>query len=311
MKKPIIGITLGEPAGIGPEVVAKALKKPAIRGLADFVVIGDGAVYQRYSSRASSCCNFLDLKKISKKDFHLGRPNSQSAAASIAYLNAAVDLLKQKKIQALVTAPVCKEAITALGRPFPGHTEFLAQAFRIKNFEMMFVSKTLRTVIVTRHLAIKDVPKALNKNKILRTLLLTNAALTKHFGIKRPRLAVTGLNPHAGEGGTIGKEELTTVIPAIKEAREKGLNVIGPAAADTLFTPLTGQDYDCVVAMYHDQGLIPIKTLDFRNVVNLTIGLPFVRTSPAHGTAFNIAGQNKADPSSMIAAIRLAATLKP
>jgi 4-hydroxythreonine-4-phosphate dehydrogenase len=310
MKKPIIGITLGDPAGIGPEVVAKSLRQPAIAKLANFVLIGDKSIYQRYSSKIPAKSCFLDLKQISFRDIRLGQPNRHSASASLVYLNEAIRLLKQRKINALVTAPVCKEAITDLGQPFHGHTEFLADAFRIKDYDMMFVTKTLRTVIVTRHLAIKDIPKALSKDKILKTIKLTNISLQKYFGIRKPRIGVAGLNPHAGEGGTIGKEELTAIIPAIKSAKEKGIRIAGPLAADTLFTPTVGKEYDCVIAMYHDQGLIPIKTLYFRNVVNLTVGLPFIRTSPAHGTAFNIAGKNKADPSSMSEAIRLAAALK-
>ena len=310
MQKPTIGITLGDPAGIGPEVVAKSLMKPAIRKLADFVLIGDAVIYRRYSSRHFTNCSFVDLNKASPKNIRLGHPNSHSAIASLFYLERAVHLLKQKEITALVTAPVCKEAITALGKDFHGHTEFLADAFQVKNYDMMFVTKTLRTVIVTRHLALKDVSKALTKDKVFQTIKLANRALKQYFRIKNPRLAVAGINPHAGEGGTIGKEELTTIIPAIQNAKAKGIRVIGPLPADTLFTPMVTKNYDCIIAMYHDQGLIPIKTLYFRNVVNLTIGLPFIRTSPAHGTAFNIAGKNKADPSSMMEAIRLAAAVK-
>jgi 4-hydroxythreonine-4-phosphate dehydrogenase len=228
----------------------------------------------------------------------------------VAYIEKAIELLKQKEITALVTAPVCKETITALGKNFHGHTEFLAEAFRVTNFDMMFVTKTLRTVIVTRHLALREVSPALTGEKIGQTIHLANDALQKYFRIKRPRIAVCGVNPHAGEGGTIGREELTTIIPAIEKAKAKGLLISGPLSADTLFTPMVAKDYDVIIAMYHDQGLIPVKTLYFRNVVNLTIGLPFIRTSPAHGTAFNIAGRNKADPSSMMESIRLAARLK-
>ena len=310
MGKPIIGITLGDPAGIGPEVTAKSLKKREILSLANFVLIGDWSVYRRYCSRVPSNCTFFDLKRISTKDIHFGRPGARSAAASLAYLREAVRLLKQKKMTALVTAPVCKEAITALGRDFHGHTEFLAQAFGIKNFDMMFVTDTLRTVIVTRHVAVKNLSKVLSREKVYRTIDMTDRSLKKYFRIKRPKIAVCGLNPHAGEGGTIGKEEITTIIPAVTQAKKARMRVSGPLSADTLFTPQNTKNYDAVVAMYHDQGLIPIKTLYFRKVVNLTLGLPFVRTSPAHGTAFDIAGKNKADPSSMIEAIRLAARLK-
>ncbi len=174
---------------------------------------------------------------------------------------------------------------------------------------MMFVGDSLRTIIVTRHIPVKKVASALNKKVIVDTICLANNALKKQFQIKNPRLAVCGLNPHAGEGGKIGREEITTIIPAIKACRQKKINVSGPFAADTLFKPSRTKDFDCIVAMYHDQGLIPVKSLYFDQVVNLTIGLPYIRTSPAHGTAFDIAGKNKADSSSMEAAIRLAIQL--
>ena len=309
--KPTIGITLGDPAGIGAEVVAKALNKPAIRNLAEFKLIGDMSVYRRYSkARIFPGCEFVDLKSLSAKSLRPGHPTALSSAASLTYIEKAIALLKEKEITALVTAPVYKEGITSLGKIFHGHTEFLAEAFGVHNFDMMFVTKTLKTVIVTRHLALKDVGQALSTGKIYQTIDLAHQALRKYFKIQRPRIAVCGINPHAGEGGTIGQEEITIISPAIENAKAKGFRVAGPLAADTLFTPLVAKDYDVIIAMYHDQGLIPVKTLYFRNVVNLTIGLPFIRTSPAHGTAFNIAGKNTADPSSMMEAIRLAAALR-
>lgn len=311
--KPTIGITMGDPAGIGAEVIAKALAKPAVRNLAEFKIIGDWSIYRRYSDTRTPKIfppgEFIDLEYCSAKSIHPGRATALSAGASVAYIEKAITLLKNKEITALVTAPVCKETITALGKNFHGHTEFLAEAFGVHNFDMMFVTKTLRTVIVTRHLALKDVSPALNAGKILQTIDLANDALRKYFKIHRPRIGVCGLNPHAGEGGTIGQEEIAVITPAIEKAKAKGLKVSGPLSADTLFTPPVAKNYDVIIAMYHDQGLIPIKTLYFRNVVNLTIGLPFIRTSPAHGTAFNIAGKNQADPSSMIEAVRLAAAL--
>ncbi|MCR4336498.1 MAG: 4-hydroxythreonine-4-phosphate dehydrogenase PdxA [Candidatus Omnitrophica bacterium] len=287
-RKPVIGITLGDPAGIGPEIVAKALRESSLKKLADFVVIGD---------------------PLTSKRFVAGRPNRLTAAASLNYLQAAIQLLKEKKISALVTAPVCKEAISKLGVPFQGHTEFLAEAFKVKNYEMLFVGKDLRTIIVTRHIPLMKVAARLSIGKIDRTIELAHRSLRDQFRIQRPHIAVCGLNPHAGEHGLIGKEEIDIIIPAIQKARRKKICVEGPFPADTLFSPRIGKKYDVVIAMYHDQGLIPIKTMEFENLVNLTIGLPFVRTSPAHGTAFDIAGKNKANPASMIAAIRLAAKL--
>ncbi len=279
-----IGITLGDLRGVGPEVVAKALDRWDISRLADFKIIGQPIITSPFTAK------------------HAGQ-------LSLNYLQTAVDLLKKKEIDALVTAPVSKEAISTVDPTFQGHTEFLAKAFGVKNVGMLFVTDELRTIIVTRHIPLKDVSKTINRQNILSTIQLTHHTLQKQFGIPNPHLAVCGLNPHAGEGGTIGREEIQKIIPAIKQAQRKGIDVEGPFAADTLFSSGNSRRYDAVVAMYHDQGLIPIKTLAFRKAVNLTIGLPFVRTSPAHGTAFDIAGKNIADPSSMCEAIKLAVGL--
>ena len=277
-----VGITAGDPRGIGPEVVAKALKRKDVARLAHFEIIGE----------------------------HQSHLTAQLAGKlSLNSLKFAVRLLKDKKIEALVTAPVSKEAISLVEPSFQGHTEFLAQAFGVKNVGMLFVADKLRTIIVTRHIPLNKVSQSINRKNILETITLTHDALVNQFLISHPRIAVCGLNPHAGEGGTIGKEEIEKIIPAIKDARRKRINVDGPFAADTLFTSNKIHHYDAVVAMYHDQGLIPIKALAFQKAVNVTIGLPFIRTSPAHGTAFDIAGKNKADPSSMIEAIKLAVRL--
>jgi len=306
-ERPIIGITLGDPAGIGPEVVAKALRSPAVRRLARFHIIGDARTIHRYFPREAVNCSYENL--AAPGAFHAGAPNRASAAASLTFLTKAVALLRQKKIDALVTAPVCKESISHLGKKFHGHTEFLARAFGVKNFEMMFTSDSLKTVIITRHVPLTQVSRRLSPAKIYRTIVTVDKTLKRLFGIKKPHIAVCGLNPHAGEGGLIGREEITKIIPAIQKARRRGIRLSGPLAADTLFASPKAKQYDTVIAMYHDQGLIPVKTLYFRKVTNLTLGLPFVRTSPAHGTAFDIAGKNKADASSMAEAIKLAARL--
>lgn len=303
-----IGITLGDPSGIGPEVVAKALMHRSIRSLGQFKVIGDAQVLRRYCSRELKNCSFIDLKNIQTKKL-TRRPNRPSGLAAIQYINHAIELLKQNQIRALVTAPVSKEAIAMTGIKFLGHTEYLAEAFHVTDFGMMFVTDTLKTIVVSRHVPIVNVSQIINRREILKTIQLADAALKNYFNISQPRIAVCGLNPHAGEKGAIGREEIEKIIPAIKNAHEARINVSGPFAADTLFVPKSLRLYDAVVAMYHDQGLIPIKTLHFTKVVNLTIGLPFIRTSPAHGTAFDIAGQNKADPSSMCEAIKLACQL--
>ena len=318
-KKITIGIPLGDPCGIGPEVTAKALQK--ISGAAiDFQLIGDDAVFRHYHLKQTKHCALINLSKLSAKQLTIGRSNPASAAASLAYLQKAVQLLKNKSIQALVTAPVSKEAISALGVSFHGHTEFLADHFNVKNYEMMFVAPKapasratapgqLKTIIATRHISIKQIPAAVTAQKIYATIELAHRTLRTLFKVKNPHIAVCGLNPHAGERGLIGKEEITAIIPAIQKARRKGWKISGPLPADTLFYPPHAQSYDLIIAMYHDQGLAPIKAMYFNQLVNLTIGLPFIRTSPAHGTAFDIAGKNKADPGSMLAAIRLAAQL--
>ena len=304
-----IGITLGDPSGIGPEIVASALKKLSIRKLAHFKLIGDYSIYRRHATVQYKNCSFIDLKSIQPSQCRPGKPNNTTAQASLNALHTAVELYKQNKISALVTAPVCKGAIERIESSFVGHTEFLADAFGQKNVGMMFVADTLRTIIVTRHIPLGKVSEQINTSNIYDTIKLTHQSLKNTFKIKKPTIAVCGLNPHAGEGGMIGTEEIKKIIPAIKRGRQNKMDIHGPFAADTLFSPDIKHKFDAIVAMYHDQGLIPVKTLCFKKLVNLTIGLPFIRTSPAHGTAFDIAGQNKADPSSMCEAIKLAAEL--
>lgn len=305
-----IGITLGDPAGIGPEVVAKALANPSIRRLARFQIIGDEVIFRKYFAERYRCCSYMDLGCVkSIRAAVPGRGGVTTARAALAYLKKSVELLKSKEIAGVVTAPVCKETIRQIDPGFRGHTEFFASAFGVKDVGMMFVSRRLRTILVTRHIPLRQVSESLTPALVYETIRLADQALKSYFKIQRPAIAVCGLNPHAGEGGTIGGEEIEKIIPAIAKAGRNGMRVDGPFAADTLFTPAASQRYDAIVAMYHDQGLIPIKTLYFTKLVNLTVGLPFVRTSPAHGTAFDIAGKNKADAASMAEAIRLAVKL--
>ncbi len=307
--KKCIGITLGDPSGIGAEVTARALAKSSIRKLGPFKLIGDYATYRKYFPIHYKNCTLIDLKSIQPSQWQPGKPSNATAKASLNALHTAVELLKKGEITSLVTAPVCKEVIGRIEPSFCGHTEFLADAFGVKSVGMMFVTDKLKTIIVTRHIPLQKVSSQINSSNIYNTIRLTHQALKKAFKIKSPTIAVCGLNPHAGEGGTIGKEERTKIIPAIRRSCRNKINVCGPYAADTLFSPDVTHQFDAIVAMYHDQGLIPVKTLYFTKLVNLTIGLPFIRTSPAHGTAFNIAGKKKADPSSMCAAIKLAAGL--
>ncbi len=301
-----VAITLGDPAGIGPEVAAKAIQSSAIRKLKNLLIIGEFNHFQRHCPQLPSNCTFLDLKNLPKSGWRIGKPSRICAQASLDYLESACALIQRGQARALVTAPVCKEAINLLDRHFHGHTEYLAEAFHVKKFGMMFVGGGIKTILVTRHLPIKAVSSALSTQNILETIRLAQGALKSFFKIARPSIGVTGLNPHAGEGGTLGREEITTIIPAIQKAQRLGIRVQGPLSGDTAFTPHVAKQFDALVTMYHDQGLIAVKAKDWDRLVNLTVGLPFIRTSPAHGTAFNIAGQNRANPQSMIAAIELA-----
>jgi len=302
-----IGVTLGDPGGIGPEIVARALASQAIAKNVEFVVIGPREWYERYRHAHARIHTFVEIVPAGK--IRIGCPHPINARIALESLNKAVELIKAGEIQSLVTGPVCKEAIADLGVAFEGHTEFLAQKFHCRDVEMMFVTDRLKVLILTRHIPLKKVPQTITKDKILRSIRMTHQALKKYYKIKKPHIAVCGLNPHAGEGGGIGKEEVIVIIPAVRQARRSGFRVSGPFAADTLFIPDKARSFDAILAMYHDQGLTGIKSLAFDKVVNLTIGLPFIRTSPAHGTAFEIAGQNKARIGSMAAAINLAVNL--
>ncbi|MFH1854315.1 MAG: 4-hydroxythreonine-4-phosphate dehydrogenase PdxA [Candidatus Omnitrophota bacterium] len=273
MKKPLILITTGDPRGIGPEITKKALKDPRIIKMADFFVI-----------RSTDKTGFSAIQK-------------------------AVTILKQGRAQGLVTGPVNKIAIARTGISFKGHTEYLAEATNTRKFAMMFYSKPMNVTIVTRHLPLKQVPKSLTQDIIETAIALTNSALKKYFKIKRPRIGVCGLNPHSGEQGLMGSEERKIITPAIKRALRDAPGTRGPLPGDIAFYMAYQGMFDAVVAMYHDQGLAPFKMLAFNNGVNVTLGLPFVRTSPDHGTAYDIAGKGIADPGSMKEAMILAARM--
>ncbi len=287
-RKPIIGITLGDPRGIGPEVIEKALASPDVRNKAEYVVFGDACYF-----------DYNQAKNLTPKE---------CGELSGFYIEQAAQAALAGDIDAIVTAPISKEHLHAAGYPYPGHTEFLANISQTKHFRMMMAGPTLKVVLVTIHEPIQKVSSLLKTDSILKTIELTHETLQKWFGIRNPKIAVAGLNPHAGEGGLFGNEEQKIISPAIKKAQKK-INVTGPLAADTVFNQAVKGYYDAVVVMYHDQGLIPLKLLHFDDGVNVTLGLPFIRTSPDHGTAFDIAGKNKANPSSMVAAIRLALSL--
>ncbi len=310
--KPRVVITIGDPSGIGPEVTLKALASPKIAGLANFLVIGDRSVIESACSDMRLRLNapLADLENVPRSTFSYGKPHPSFGTASVEYLDEALRLLKEGRADCMVTAPVNKSSIRAGALPdFEGHTEYFAERTSTRDYAMMFVGKAMKITLVTRHIALKKVPRRLTPDAVYRSIAITHRYLHRYFSIRHPRIAVAGLNPHAGEGGIFGDEEARAITPAIKRASKRMKGVSGPYPPDVIFhDALTGR-YDAVVSMYHDQALIPFKLLYFKDGVNLTLGLPFVRTSPDHGTAFDIAGKGIADPSSMIEAIRLAARL--
>ena len=300
------GITMGDAAGIGPEVVLKALNDKSIQKLANFIVIGNSSVLKktaRLSKIKLQDVTLLEVGSISKLVF--GSSVEAYGALALDCLKQALRLIEAKSIDVLVTAPVNKHTITEAGYKFLGHTEYLAKACNLKNFAMMLVGGPLRVTLVTRHIALKNVARSLTVKKIYEAICLTAHALKKYFGISRPRIGVCALNPHSGEEGIMGQEEKRIIQPAILKARSIS-RIAGPLPADSLFYSAFQNKFDAVIAMYHDQGLIPLKMLAFHQGVNLTLGLPFIRTSPDHGSAYDIAGKNKANPGSMIEAIKLA-----
>ena len=306
---PALFITFGDPSGIGPEIVLKALKHPRVRSIKRLVVIGDRSVLQRTESLTGislpTKVSFIDLHNVKEKEFRFGKISPAFGRAAFVYIQEAVRLLKNEKKGILVTAPIHKESLQKGGIDFPGHTEMLQDLTGVKKVTMMFVGRRFRISFVTWHLSMKELSPALSLTKVLDAILFLNEALTLYFSKKSPRIAVCALNPHAGEGGLFGDEEKRIITPALLRARRKGIRVEGPLPADTLFYQAYRGAFDGVVAMYHDQGLIPFKMIEREFGVNVTLGLPFVRTSPDHGTAFDIAGKNRADPRSMIEAITL------
>ncbi|MBN2583126.1 MAG: 4-hydroxythreonine-4-phosphate dehydrogenase PdxA [Planctomycetes bacterium] len=322
-EKPRLAITVGDPAGIGPEVAAKALNDPEVRQLADFVVFGDRRLWQRadggglakFEFRTVPVAEFagaapgvtlVEFPEVDYAAIPRGSMSAAGGAASIGYILAAIDAVKAGRLDGVVTGPINKEAIQAAGYSWPGHTELFAEKFACDDMAMMFAGGPIRVVLATIHMSLADVLRALSTEQILRIVRLADRTLKDYFAIAVPRIGVCGLNPHAGEGGRFGHEEHTVIIPALDQAREEGICVFGPLPADTIYRAAMQGKYDIVVAMYHDQGLIPIKTVAFEQSVNITIGIPAIRTSVDHGTAFDIAGRGEADPSSMASAIRMA-----
>ncbi|MHC4482807.1 MAG: 4-hydroxythreonine-4-phosphate dehydrogenase PdxA [Planctomycetota bacterium] len=319
----VIGITMGDPAGIGPEVVVKALADPELRRAAKFIIFGmdeqlgyaaDRAEIEPFWGRHQHEKISRDYPyKVVVADYDeyslppwIRRPSVAAGESSIRFCLDAVDAARAGIIDAVVTAPINKTSWKLAGANWPGHTEMLAERCKSKRKVMMFVAGQLKLALATIHEALFEVRHKFTIGCVFEPIDLLNDALKEYFNIEAPRIGVAALNPHAGENGRFGDEEQRIISPAILLAQEHGINCLGPFPADTLFLRAVQGEFDAVVAMYHDQGMIPVKLLAFQEAVNITIGIPIIRTSPAHGTAFDIAGQNLADPSGMKSAIKTA-----
>jgi len=333
-RTPRLGITMGDPAGVGPEITAKALARPDVVATCRPVVIGDGAIMattleilksplRLHVVREVGDCAFapgtlecLDLANVDAAALPRAAVSAEAGRAAYAYIERAVRLCQSGEIDGIVTAPVNKEALAAAGVPHSGHTEILAKLSATKDFAMLLMGRELKVIHVTTHVALRRVPDLVTPERVKRVVELAQQTMN-FLGVARPKIAVCGLNPHAGEDGLFGDEEKTAIIPALEAARRDGLDVYGPLPADTLFSRARGGEFDIVVAMYHDQGHVPVKTLGFNydegtgtwtglSGVNVTVGLPFLRVSVDHGTAFDRAWKGIANPESMIEALEVA-----
>ena len=284
MSRPRIGITAGDPAGIGPEIASKAIADSRVRAVCEPVLYGP------------------------RQSFEPGVLSADAGRAAYDTIVRAVDAAKRGEVDGIATAPVNKLAFAQAGLPWKGHTDLLAHLCGTSEVAMMFHAPELKVVLITVHVPLADVPSLITPELVGQTIKITCQAMPR-FGIAFPRLAIAGLNPHAGEGGVIGGEDEAVLAPVVQAARDRGIDITGPVPADTVFVRAARGEFDCVLACYHDQGLIPIKLLAFGHAVNVTIGLPIVRTSVDHGTAFDIAGKGVADAGSMIEAVKLAARL--
>ena len=318
---------MGDPAGIGPEIIVKALEEDIIWNTCLPFVFGDFGVMEKTIKFLNSnlkinvtesideivwggkVINILGLSNLDLKAFSFGSPNRETGKAMVGYIRKAIQFALEKKIDGIVTCPINKSALALAGYNYPGHTELLAQATGTQEYAMMLAGDRLRVVLVTTHLPFRKIPEVLASKDLFSYIRITNDFLINFLGIKEPRLAVAALNPHAGEEGIFGDEEENLIAPVIKKAQTYGINVTGPFPADTLFYFAVKGNYDAIICMYHDQGLIPLKLLHFDDAVNITLGLPIIRTSVDHGTAYDIAGKGKANPKSLINAIKLAARM--
>lgn len=315
--KPKVGISVGDYNGIGPEIILKTLKDKAITDFFTPIIFGSGKLfsYQKNIFKIQANFHYIDqaedavagkinIVNLWKDNVNvdLGTPTEESTKMAIDSLEAATKALKSEVIDVLVTAPINKDEMMKLGFGFAGHTGYLEHQLGAKGL-MFLVTEDLKVAVSTHHIPVSEVAQNINKDKIKQQLKILNDTLKKDFCIEKPKIAVLGLNPHAGDGGAIGKEEIEIITPAIQESFEEGLMAFGPYPADSFFQPEKYRNFDAVLAMYHDQGLAPFKTIAYESGVNYTAGLPFIRTSPDHGTAYDIAGENKADSTSFEEAV--------
>jgi 4-hydroxythreonine-4-phosphate dehydrogenase len=305
---------MGDPAGVGAEIILKALADPQAAALGRWVVVGDRWVLDGTARtlglpalQPGAGLSIRDLGILKPGELVVGKASAACGRAAVEYVRVATELCRSSEADAMVTAPLNKEAVVMSGRTFSGHTEYIAELCGVKDSRMLLASERLRVVHVTTHVPLRRACQ-LELGRVLRTIELGYEA-ARGLGIDEPRIGVCGLNPHAGEHGLFGNEDEEVILPAIEAARKKGIACEGPLAPDTTFLKAARGAYDLVVAMYHDQGHIPMKLLDFEHTVNISLGLPIIRTSVDHGTAFDIAGKNQADPTNMKAAMRLAVVM--
>lgn len=311
-EKPKIALTLGDPSGIGPEVVAKAVSSDAIKRICRPVVFGGAEIFSAACELAGTKpdgVEFVDCGDLPFGDLLPGQVDKQSGRQALSAVESAVEYVLSGSADAVVTAPVNKNAIRLAGSPHPGHTEMLTEMTGSENAVMMFESGSFRVALVTIHCALSEVPALITRDAVFNTIRICASELSEKFKIDSPKIAVCGLNPHAGENGEFGKEEIDRIAPAVIKSSAMGIEVSGPLPADSVFYGAVEGKWDVVIAMYHDQGLAPFKMLAFHRGVNVTLGLPIVRTSPDHGTAFDIAWQGIADSRSMSEALKTAVRL--
>jgi 4-hydroxythreonine-4-phosphate dehydrogenase len=324
-KRPVVAVTMGDPAGVGPEVIAKALDRPEVWEVCHPLVVGDARwmeeatrfVNSRRPVRAlgtpaeagtGQALDVLDLANVDAGRLVRGQVSPEAGQAAAEYIQRAVGLALEGQVAAVVTAPINKEALHAAGLPYAGHTEMLAALCGAVDVAMLLVSGKLRVSHVSTHVSLRQAVERVSVERIIRVAGLTHQAL-RRMGFAAPRIALAGLNPHAGEGGLFGTEETEIIGPAAEAAQAEGMDVTGPYPPDSIFLRASQGEFDAVIAMYHDQGHIPIKLLGFYEGVNVTLGLPIIRTSVDHGTAFDIVGTGRADERSLVAALRLAAQM--